>query len=98
VSSRGIHRNGEGAPPPRWHTCVVPIARSTCNWSCRRGSHRSGNLGLLKAAQRFDETRGYKFIIYAVWWIRQSILAALANHSKIVRMPLNRARVLNQIK
>jgi RNA polymerase primary sigma factor len=57
-----------------------------------------GNLGLLKAAQRFDETRGYKFISYAVWWIRQSILAALANHSKIVRMPLNRARVLNQIK
>jgi RNA polymerase primary sigma factor len=57
-----------------------------------------GNLGLLKAAQRFDETRGYKFISYAVWWIRQSILAALANQSKIVRMPLNRARVLNQIK
>ncbi len=57
-----------------------------------------GNLGLLKAAQRFDETRGYKFISYAVWWIRQSILASLANHSKIVRMPLNRARVLNQIK
>ena len=57
-----------------------------------------GNLGLLKAAQRFDETRGFKFISYAVWWIRQSILAALANHSKIVRMPLNRARVLNQIK
>jgi RNA polymerase primary sigma factor len=57
-----------------------------------------GNLGLLKAAQRFDETRGYKFISYAVWWTRQSILAALANHSKIVRMPLNRARVLNQIK
>ena len=57
-----------------------------------------GNLGLIKAAQRFDETRGFKFISYAVWWIRQSILAALANHSKIVRMPLNRARVLNQIK
>ncbi len=57
-----------------------------------------GNLGLLKAAQRFDETRGFKFISYAVWWIRQSILASLANHSKIVRMPLNRARVLNQIK
>ena len=57
-----------------------------------------GNVGLMEALKRFDEKRGYKFISYAVWWIRQSILAALANYSKIVRMPLNRARVLNQIK
>jgi RNA polymerase primary sigma factor len=56
-----------------------------------------GNLGLIKAAERFDETRGFKFISYAVWWIRQSIIQALAEHARIVRLPLNKITSINKI-
>lgn len=56
-----------------------------------------GNLGLIKAAQRFDETRGFKFISYAVWWIRQSILQSIAEHARIVRLPLNKLGTINKV-
>lgn len=56
-----------------------------------------GNLGLIKAAEKFDETRGFKFISYAVWWIRQSILQAMSEHSRIVRLPLNHVGAINKI-
>lgn len=56
-----------------------------------------GNLGLIKAAQRFDETRGFKFISYAVWWVRQTILQALAEQSRAVRLPLNRVGAINKV-
>lgn len=77
---------------------VVSVAKQYQNGSMTLGDLiNEGNLGLIKAASRFDETRGFKFISYAVWWIRQSIMQALAEQSRIVRLPLNRVSSLNKI-
>jgi len=77
---------------------VVTVAKQYQNQGLSLGDLvNEGNLGLIKAATRFDETRGFKFISYAVWWIRQSILQALAEHSRVVRLPINRVGALSKI-
>jgi RNA polymerase primary sigma factor len=77
---------------------VVSVAKQYQNNGLSLGDLiNEGNVGLIKAALKFDETRGFKFISYAVWWIRQSILQALAEHSRVVRIPMNRVGSLNKI-
>ena len=77
---------------------VVSVAKQFQNKGLSLGDLiNEGNLGLIKAAQRFDETRGFKFISYAVWWIRQGIMSALANHQRAVRLPLNRVNNITKI-
>jgi len=77
---------------------VVSVAKQYQNQGMNLSDLISeGNLGLIKAAERFDASRGFKFISYAVWWIRQSILQALAEHSRIVRLPLNKQSSMNKI-
>ncbi|PIQ10147.1 MAG: RNA polymerase subunit sigma [Ignavibacteriales bacterium CG18_big_fil_WC_8_21_14_2_50_31_20] len=78
---------------------VVSVAKQYQNQGLSLGDLiNEGNIGLIKAARRFDETRGFKFISYAVWWIRQSVLQALGENGRIVRLPLNRIGILSKIK
>ncbi|HAB51059.1 MAG TPA: RNA polymerase subunit sigma, partial [Ignavibacteriales bacterium] len=77
---------------------VVSVAKQFQNQGLSLGDLiNEGNLGLIKAAEKFDETRGFKFISYAVWWIRQSIMQAIAEQSRMVRLPLNRVGSLSKI-
>lgn len=77
---------------------VVSVAKQFQNQGLSLGDLiNEGNIGLIKAAERFDETRGFKFISYAVWWVRQSIMQAIADQSRVVRLPLNRVGNLTKI-
>lgn len=99
--ARRIHKNDKGALDHLVKAnlrFVVSIAKQYSNQGLSlEDLINDGNLGLIKAAHRFDEKRGYKFISYAVWWIRQAMLQSLAEHSRIVRLPLNRAGTLYRI-
>jgi RNA polymerase primary sigma factor len=100
--ARSIH-NGDLNARDRLITANLRFVVSVSKQYQNRGMSlpdmiNEGNLGLIKAAERFDETRGFKFISYAVWWIRQSILQALAEQMRIVRLPLNRFSHINKIK
>jgi RNA polymerase primary sigma factor len=99
--ARQIKKNNQGALEKLTKAnlrFVVSVAKQYQNQGLSLGDLiNEGNLGLIKAAKRFDETRGFKFISYAVWWIRQSILQALAEQSRVVRLPLNRVGALNKI-
>jgi RNA polymerase primary sigma factor len=78
---------------------VVSVAKKYQNYGMTLGDLiNEGNLGLVKAAKKFDETRGFKFISYAVWWIRQSIIQSLTDHSRMVRLPINKVNELNKIQ
>ncbi len=95
-------RNGDEAALEKLVTTnlrfVVSVTKQYQNKGLSLGDLiNEGNVGLMKAARRFDETRGFKFISYAVWWIRQSVLQALAEQSRVVRLPLNRISALNKI-
>jgi len=96
-------RNGDKAALQKLTTAnlrfVVSVAKQYQNNGLTLSDLiNEGNLGLIKAAQRFDETRGFKFISYAVWWIRQSIMQAIAEQSRVIRLPLNKIGLLNKIR
>ncbi len=99
--ARGIRRGEEGALDKLVRSnlrFVVSVSKKYQNQGVPLSDLiNEGNLGLIKAARRFDETKGIKFISYAVWWVRQAILQALAEQSRIVRVPLNRAGMLHRI-
>jgi len=77
---------------------VISVAKQYGNMAPLPDLVNEGNLGLIKAANRFDETRGFKFISYAVWWIRQSIMQYLSDHGKMIRLPSNRVNMIQNVR